>query len=193
LNELSAQKITELLNQVAQGDDEAATRLYRHYHGRVYAYVRHQIADEGDAEEIVHNVFLSLFRRPQGYRGDALFSTWLFAVAKNELGDLLRKQGGGPAVRVLDDDIAQSSSVTEWDFVARFEDCERSRALQNCLDALPREQKEVIFLVFYEGLGLHAVAQRQKCPAGDVKSRLFHARRRLLDCMSRMLRGVGHD
>lgn len=182
-----------LLNQIGAGDDKAATRLYRHYHGYLYAFVRHQITNDNDAEEIAHDVFLSVFRKPEGFRGDAKFSTWLCAIAKNKVIDLLRKRGRSHAIQAMDDDLAQNLPDPNWDFIAEFEETEKDLALQHCRDALPHEQKEAIFLVFYEGLGLDAVAQRQNCPAGTVKSRLFHARRRLRDCMSHWLHGGRHD
>jgi len=193
MTDLPAKTITELLNQVRLGDDKAATRLYRHYHGFLYAFARHQIANDSDAEEIVHDVFLAVFKKPQGFGGNAKFSTWLCAIAKNKVVDLLRKQGRAPQAQPMDDERLLELVDPNWDFVAQFEETEKDLALQHCRDALPIEQKEAIFLVFYEVLGVEAVAQRQGCPTGTVKSRLFHARKRLRDCLSHWLNGGRHD
>jgi RNA polymerase sigma-70 factor (ECF subfamily) len=191
--DLTPTTIADLLNQVGTGDDKAATRLYRHYHDYLYCFVRHQIASDSDAEEIVHDVFLSVFKKPQGFRGDSKFSTWLCAIAKNKVVDVLRKQGRAPAVQMMNDEILQTIADPNWDFTVELEEAQQDLAVQRCRDALPTEQREAIFLVFFEGLGVDAVAQRQNCPAGTVKSRLFNARKRLRDCLSRCLHGGRHD
>lgn len=67
MTDLPPKTIIGLLNQIGHGDDQAATRLYRHYHGYLYAFVRHQITSDNDAEEIAHDVFLSVFRKSANY------------------------------------------------------------------------------------------------------------------------------
>jgi RNA polymerase sigma-70 factor (ECF subfamily) len=191
--DLPTTTIAELLNQLGTGSEQAATRLYRHYHGYLHAFVRHQIASESDAEEIVHDVFLSVFKKPQGFQADAKFSTWLCAIARNKVIDLLRKQGRALPMHTMDEEMVQAITDPDWDFTLGLENNQKKIAIERCREALPAEQKEAIFLVFYEGLGVEAAAQRQNCPTGTVKSRLFNARKRLRDCLLRCLQGGHHD
>lgn len=189
MTDLPDTTLEELLNQIAQGDDKAVVRLYRHYHGFLYAFIRHQLHSDADAEEVTHDVLLAVCKKPQAFARQSKFSTWLCGIAKFKVIDLRRKQNGGVPIDDIDDEVIQAQVDPNWDFVAQLEAAEDEEALRLCRDALPEEQKEAIFWAFYQDEGLEAVAARQNCPVGTVKSRLFNARKRLRDCMSRWLKG----
>lgn len=192
MTDLPAATLAQLLNQIGIGDDKAVMTLYRHYHGFLYAFIRHRLSNEADAEEVTQDVLLAVCQKPQAFRGQSKFSTWLCGIAKFKIVDLRRKQGLGLPIAEVDDEVVQEQADPNWNFVERLEAEEDEEALRHCRDALPDEQKEAIFWVFYQGEGLDAVAARQECPVGTVKSRLFNARKRLHDCMSRWLEGGRH-
>lgn len=192
MTDLPEATLAQLLNQIGLGDDKAVIRFYRHYHGFLYAFIRHRLSNEADAEEVTQDVLLAVCQKPQAFRGQSKFSTWLCGIAKFKIVDLRRKQGHGLPIAEVDDEFVQEQADPNWNFVERLEAEEDEEALRHCRDALPDEQKEAIFWVFYQGEGLDAVAARQECPVGTVKSRLFNARKRLHDCMSRWLEGGRH-
>lgn len=187
MTDLPAATVAELLREIGEGDDKAVIRLYRHYHDFLFAFIRHRLSNDADAEEVTQDVLMAVCKKPQAFRGQAKFSTWLCGIAKFKIIDLHRKQGDLPVLTDPDDDAVQDQPDPNWDFVAQLEAEEDEEALRLCRDALPEEQKEAIFWVFYQGEGLEDVAQRQSCPVGTVKSRLFNARRRLHDCMTRWM------
>jgi len=94
MTDLPFQTISEILNQIGQGDDKAAMRLFRHYHGFLYAHIRHRLADDAAAEEVIHDVFLTVFQKPQAFGGQSDFSIWLLAVAKFKVAEWWRKKKG---------------------------------------------------------------------------------------------------
>lgn len=192
MNDLPVATIAELLNEIGKGDEKAVIRLYRHYHGFLFAFIRHQLSNDADAEEVTQDVLMVVCKTPQAFRAQARFSTWLCGIAKFKIVDLRRKQGCGLPIADVDDDVVQEQADPNWNFVEQLEAEEEEDALRHCRDALPDEQKEAIFWVFYQGEGLAAVAVRQACPVGTVKSRLFNARRRLHDCMTRWMQGGYH-
>lgn len=189
MKDLPNQTIVELLNQIDQGDDKAATRVYRHYHGFLYAYIRHRLADDAAAEEVAHDVFLSVFQKPQGFGEQSKFSTWICGIAKFKVADWWRKQKITVPLDDVGDEFIETEPDPNWDFVARLEAAQDAEALRQCIDKLPADQREAVFWAFYQDAGLEDVAKHQNCPVGTVKSRLFSARKRLRDCVSRWIEG----
>lgn len=191
--DLPIQTLDELLNQIGQRNDQAVTRLYRHYHGFLYAYIRHRLADDAAADEVTQDVFLSVFQKPQAFGGESKFSTWLCAIAKFKTADWWRKQKRELLVDDVADEVMEAEPDPNWDFVARLESAQDAQALRYCIDRLPVDQREAVFWVYYEDAALEQVAQQQDCPVGTVKSRLSNARKRLRDCVSRWIEGGRHD
>lgn len=187
MQDLSAEKLTGLLNRIGDGDDQAFTELYRHYHGFVYAYLRHRLADEDAAEEVVHDVFMAVCRRPQSFAGGSKFSTWLCGIANNKAADWGRKRNRNVPVAEVEDEFLQAIPDPDADFVARLENAQSDRAVRDCIDALPDAHREAVFWAYYEEADMETIATHQNCPVGTVKSRLSNARKKLIDCLSRWL------
>ena len=67
-----------------------------------------------------------------------------------------------------------------------IEAADQRRMLADCMDKLPHDQRECLYLVLLEGLSLGEVAQIQSCPENTVKTRLFHARQKMKNCLGRL-------
>jgi RNA polymerase sigma-70 factor (ECF subfamily) len=193
MREQSEQIISDLLNRIAQGDDKAATALYRHYHGFVYAYLRYRMSDEQAAEEAANDVFLAVCRNPMAYQGNAKFSTWLCAIAKNKAADRLRKHGRSVPLVEDSNELLAGIPDPEPDVIDRMGEAQNAEIVRRCIEALPEKHREAVFLAYYEEAGMLEIARRTKCPEGTVKSRLSHARAKLLDCVSGWLGGGRND
>jgi RNA polymerase sigma-70 factor (ECF subfamily) len=70
---------------------------------------------------------------------------------------------------------------------------QRSDGVRHCVDKLGTDHRECVHLVFYEGMALAEVARIQQIPEGTVKTRLFHARQKLKQCLQRMLAREGEE
>lgn len=189
MQDLSNVEVIALLNQSASGNDKAATELYQHYFPTLYAYVRHQLADSQAAEDVTQEVFVAVFYKPQSFAGKAQFLTWLCGMAKNKCADWWRKNRSQMMRNPLIETNQDEPIDPNWDLVANLEAKQDSEAMRTCVDKLPPEHREAIFWVYFQEQGLDAVAKQLGCPVGTVKSRLFNARKKLLDCMSRWLSG----
>lgn len=189
MTDLPPDELADLLNRIGKGDDKAVTRLYRHYHGFVYAYLRHRMADEEAAEEAAHDVFMAVCRRPQSFGGNSKFSTWLCGIANNKAADWGRKRSRNVPVAEIEDEVLQAIADPDADFVARLEGAQSDRAVRDCIDALPDAHREAVFWAYYEEADMETIAEHQGCPVGTVKSRLSNARKKLMDCLSRWMGG----
>ena len=192
MKDLPAQELADLLNRIGEGDDKAFTRLYRHYHGFIYAYLRHRMADEHAAEEVAHDVFVAVFKRPLSFGGTSKFSTWLCGIANNKAVDWGRHDRRTVQVAEIKDDALAAIADPQADFVARLEEIQGEEAVRDCVDALPDAHREAVFFAYYQDEDMAAIAQRQSCPVGTVKSRLSNARKKLVDCLSRWMGEPDH-
>lgn len=189
MNDLPIDDISRLLNQIVRRSDKAAKQLYEHYFGFVYAFVRHQLPVDQAAEDVTQDVFVSVFLKPQSFSGNSKFSTWLCGIAKNKCVDWWRKNRDSVSNENDDEQQLDDQLDPNWDFVADLQIKQDHEALRHCVDKLPAEQREAVFWTYFQDEGVDVVAKQLECPAGTVKSRLFNARKRLHDCMSRWLAG----
>lgn len=190
MKNLPRHEVRMLLNEIARGDDTAAARLYAAYQPGVFGYVRSQIWDDLQAvEEIVSDTLLVAFTRTDAYTGLSEFSTWLCGIARNKVADWRRRSGRRGEVIVDDPDAVDGAAAPGWGVLELVEERERGEVLAECIDRLPDSQREALYWSAVEECGLEEVAARSGVPEGTVKSRLFHARRRVRECLERAFGG----
>ena len=183
-------EVLRLLGRIEHADEAAFKELYRAFSRRLYAYVLRQLGDPAQAEEIVADTLYEVWRRPSVFRGDAQFSTWLIGIARNKV--LMAFRSRKPDAK--HEDIADVAEVIPSEEPGAFEilaQQQRHEGVRHCMDKLSDEHRECIHLVFYEGLGLAEVAEVQACPENTVKTRLFHARQKLKNCLKLLLQREG--
>ncbi len=167
----SDQQLTELklLGLVADRDREALTRLYELYHERLFKFVFRLTQSHARTEEVVNDIMLAVWRGAGNFRGDSKPSTWIFGIAYRQTLKRLSRKQIKISSRIDVEQISDSSVHT-----AEQEDWVRCG-----LDALPTAQRLAVELVFYLGLSYEEVAAVTECPVNTVKTRMFHARRKL--------------
>lgn len=183
-------EVFRLLARIGGGDEAAFRQLYKAYSRKLYAYGLRQLGDPGKAEEIVSDTLYEVWKHPDRFRGESQFSTWLIGVARNKILMAWRagRRSGGH------EDIDELAETIEGDIDGGFEMLarkQRESGVRHCMERLGDEQRECIHLVFYEGLSLGEIAAVQQCPEGTVKTRLFHARQKLRNCLRLLLESEG--
>ena len=183
-------EVLRLLGRIERADEAAFRELYRAFSRRLYAYVLRQLGDPAQAEEIVADTLYEVWRQPAKFRGDSQFSTWLIGIARNKV--LMAFRSRKPDA--IHDDIADVAEIVAADDPSAFEilaQQQRHEGVRHCMDKLSNEHRECVHLVFYEGMSLGEVATIQACPEGTVKTRLFHARQKLKNCLQLLLQREG--
>ncbi|MBE7417051.1 MAG: sigma-70 family RNA polymerase sigma factor [Ideonella sp.] len=182
--------VLRLLGRIEQRDEGAFRELYCAFSRKLYAYVLRQLSDDAQAEEIVSDTLYEVWKAPAKFRGDSQFSTWLIGIARNKV--LMHWRGRKPDAD--HDDVADIADELASDAPGAFElmaQSQRSEGVRHCVDKLGADHRECVHLVFFEGMGLAEVARIQQIPEGTVKTRLFHARQKLKQCLQRMLAREG--
>jgi RNA polymerase sigma-70 factor, ECF subfamily len=183
-------RVFQLLQRIARKDEAAFRELYGAFSRKVYAYVLNQIRDPAQAEEIVADTLYDIWRQPDRFRGDAQFSTWVIGIARNKVLMAFRSRKPDST----HEDVDEMDEQLESDEAGAFEvlaEKQRRDGVQHCMSKLAEEQRECLHLVFYEGYSLTEVAEVQSCPEGTVKTRLFHARQKLKNCLRLLLESEG--
>ena len=183
-------EVLRLLERIGQADEAAFRELYRAFSRRLYAYVLRQLGDPAQAEEIVADTLYEVWRQPAKFRGDSQFSTWLIGIARNKV--LMAFRSRKPDAKHDDlDDVAESIANDDPSAFEILAQRQRHEGVRHCMEKLSAEHRECVHLVFYEGMGLAEVASLQACPENTVKTRLFHARQKLKNCLKLLLQREG--
>jgi RNA polymerase sigma-70 factor (ECF subfamily) len=160
--------------RVAHGDRLAFVQLYDRYARRVYVFAAH-VLGAVRAEDVVQDVFLSLWRSARRYDSRrSSFATWFMAVARHRVLDELRRSSVERRVVAIQPveellSLAPDTSPEVADVVSRHE---RDDALLDALAVLPSEQRRAIVLAYFGGLTHVEIAATLGEPLGTVKKRL---------------------
>ena len=164
-----------LVERIAAGDRVAMQRLYARYHVRVYRFVLRIVNDAATAEDITSDAFLETWKHAGRFEGRSQVSTWLLSIARYRALALLRRRTNDP----LDDEIASTIPESADGPEAILEKQSESAVLRQCLTQLSPAHREVIDLVYYHGKSIVEVAEIIGAPQNTVKTRMFHARKRI--------------
>ncbi len=164
----------------ASGDIPAFERLVRHMQGPVWRYVVHLVGDPGLAEDISQEVFLRTHRKLDTLHDPERFVPWLLATARNAAYDAGRSRKRRPVELVGDREFG---SADKGDPHVGIE-------VRDALDRIDESLREALVLVAVIGLTYQEAAEITGVPEGTVKSRVFRARRLLIETMKTGVDGV---
>jgi RNA polymerase sigma-70 factor (ECF subfamily) len=167
---------SELVVRLTLGDRTAVAEAYDAHHGAVRAFAKRLVGEVAAAEDLVHEVFVSLPQAIKNYRGDASLRTFLISVAVNHARHHVRAAARRRyAMERYEREPGRGGTDPEQTAGQR----ELARALERCLDALPLEQRVAFVLCEVEERSSSEVAEIVGAPEGTVRTRLFHAKRKL--------------
>jgi RNA polymerase sigma-70 factor (ECF subfamily) len=170
-----------LLKQIIRREEQAMASFYKAFERNVYAFALRRLGNQGEAEEVAVETMHEVWKNAGRFRGDSQVRTWVLGIARHKLLDKLRARS--QAYEELDE-TTPSEDLSGFDLLARRQ---RAQNVLKCLSHLPDEQRDCMHLVFYEELSLAEIAKIQNCPENTVKTRLFHARRKIKQCLEGVL------
>lgn len=171
----------DLLRRIGSADEEAFRELFRRYSPNALALARRVVRQPFIAEEIVQEAFLAAWRNAEGYReGRGSVRSWLMTMVHHRAVDAVRRE---ESQRRRAEDAQASDVLAVEDpadaVVAQLGLPEERRAVRAALADLPAEQRQVIELMYFDGLSQSKVSERLRLPLGTVKSRTLLGMRRL--------------
>jgi RNA polymerase sigma factor (sigma-70 family) len=171
----------ELVQRLRQADGAALSQLYQRFGRPCYSLARRICADEGLAEDVVQEVFLTLWRDPTRFdpsRGG--FATWLLTLIHHKAVDAVRRESTIRRRMVAAPEAGEDWSPTP---VPGADQAAMARVaagqVREALHRLPYEQRQVLALAYFGGHTQREIAVLTGVPLGTVKSRMFTAVQRL--------------
>ncbi|MBJ6979546.1 RNA polymerase sigma factor [Luteimonas sp. MC1895] len=163
-----------LMRAWAQGDAGAFETLYLRHRERLHRFLLRQLRDPGLADEVFQDTWQRVVSAGADWRPDAAFATWLYRIARNRVTDHWRARQHRPPAP--DDADARTARLEDGDTPERRLDAwQRRRGLQQALDALPADQREVVLMRLEQELTLEQIGDITGVGRETVKSRLRYA------------------
>lgn len=172
---MSAPSDEALLARIGGGDQAALKALYARHSVKVFRFVARMLRDDARAEDIVSETFIDVWKTAARFEGRSAVGTWLLTIARNKAVSAMRRNRD----QELDEEAAGEIADERDDPETQMQKQGKSALLRRCIERLSAEHREVIDLVYYHDKSVEEVAAIVGIPEGTVKTRMFHARKRL--------------
>ena len=157
------------MEKVQSGNLTLLELLVRRYEKPLFAYAARVLDDRPAAEDAFQETFLRVFQKRHTYRIGHPFRPWIYRICLNTCRDWLRKQKRRSEEELVDQEAASNEAAV------------RIRAAVN---ALPEKMRDVFLLAHFHGFNYQEIGRILDVPEGTVKSRMFHATKRLQEELS---------
>ena len=172
MSALELQSELELIDRARQGSVDAFEQLVLHYQDRLYRFLLVRARSRADAEDVLQDTFVAVFKYLPSYRPKYRFSTWLFTIAVRQLG----RQRQSPGTSDSLDSLACEHAGPEQIGIQTEQQRSTWQTARSCLgDA----QFTALWLFYVEDMPLAEIGKIMKRPVSWVKVNLMRARRRL--------------
>ncbi len=148
--------------------------LYERYYAAVHQFICSRSIEPSSANDVLHDTMLDVWRNAGRFAGRSSVKTWIFSIAKNKIIDRYRK---AKRTEPYDEDWdAIDEAPDPFHVVAKSEDI---AIVQDAIKELSAEHRAAIYLAFVEELPYAEIAEIEGVAVGTIKTRIFHAKRRL--------------
>jgi RNA polymerase sigma factor (sigma-70 family) len=164
----------ELILRICEADTLAFEALYKRYYPRIFRFVFRVTRHLDQIEEIINDVMYVVWQKASSFQPETRASTWIFGIAyKKSLksmserlqGEHLELEDAVDLIPGVQDSGMQNLELEDWISVA--------------FSKLSEDQRAVLELTYHQGLHYSEIAQIMDCPENTVKTRMFHARKKM--------------
>jgi RNA polymerase sigma-70 factor (ECF subfamily) len=180
---------TELITRAQQGDEFAFEALYRRFARTVYTVAHHMLGNHHDADEVLQETFIRIFKNLSRLRSPQAFTAWVYQITVNLCMDYRKTRSrsrweplegyarGGDEDRHSHFELATAKWVRNPEQV--LENKELLMHITAAIEALPEQQKAVVLLHEVEGVSKKMISEILDCSLVTVRTNLHHARKKL--------------
>jgi RNA polymerase sigma-70 factor (ECF subfamily) len=170
----------QVIRRFLKGDEQAFTELVRQWESKIFNLAWRYLGNREDAQDVVQETFLSVFKSAKNLRDPGSFPTWLYRITLNHCRSRWRRKSPDLSL----DDPLQCREDGEKELTRSMaagadpgDALETRDLIRKALMGLSEEHRTAIILKEYLGLNLEEVAQVMDCPLSTAKSRLYHGLR----------------
>lgn len=168
-----------IITQIKNGNEEAFAELIEQYKLPIYKTAKSILKDEDDICDAIQDTALSIYKNIKNLKNEKYFKTWVIRITINKCYDIIAK-------RKLND---EKISKVQSQFVEMHTSFDNNiivkTDLEKTLDLLEEDLKTITILYYYNDLSISEISDILNIPKGTVKSRVFRAREKLYDVLSK--------
>ncbi len=169
-----------LLARIAAQDADAMRTLFVRHKARVFRFLLRILGDAAAAEDLVNEVFIEVWRHAGRFEARSQASTWILAIARYKAVSALRRRTFDP----LDDDAFESVEDPAADPEFAAQKNQRGAILRDCIAQLPAAHRQILDLIYYREQSISEAARIVGVAQNTVKTRAYHARKRVAQLMA---------
>ena len=164
------------LRAIARGDRAVFAALFKDYLPRFVPYATGLLAgDKEAAEDVVHDAFMAIWQQAGHFSGKGSAEGWMRRIVRNKAIDWCRKQREVPMTMELQTQHAEQAG--DLNPLEAAVQSDAAKHLRDALTILSVDQREAIWLCYFEERSVAEISEFTQCPENTVKTRLFHARK----------------
>lgn len=171
----------EILSLIAEkkNKERGFTLLMEKYRERIYWHIRRTVVSKEDAEDVLQETFINVFRYVEGFKGGSTLYTWLYRIATNECSRLFRDRklittSYDNSGEVLIGKLKEEVEIGSDEILVKF---------QEAILLLPQKQRVVFNLRYYDELSCEEIAQITDTTVGALKTNYHYASEKIKEYM----------
>jgi len=168
---MTDKEIIELYKQKGQ-EEKAFTELLQLYQERLYWHVRRMVGSHDDADDVLQNTFMKIWKALPKFRADSGLYTWIYRIASNEALSFLNQRKRRLSFRIDDPD---QLAVNRLEGDEYFDGDAVQTKLYAAIDNLPTKQKMVFQMKYFEEMKYQEISEIMDTSVGALKASYHHA------------------
>ncbi len=166
--------IEQLKNPVSQ--EKAFRELISLYKERLYWHIRKIIISHDDADDVLQNTFIKVFKNINNFKGDSKLYSWMYRIATNESINFLNKKA---KINKIDNPTLQLQMVENLQADVYFDGDEIQIKLQKAIAKLPEKQKLIFNMKYFDNMKYNDISEILDTSVGALKASYHHARKKI--------------
>ncbi|MCP9750520.1 RNA polymerase sigma factor [Ferruginibacter sp. HRS2-29] len=158
--------------------ERAYTAIIKKYQEKLYWHIRRMVVDHEDANDVLQNMFIKVWKNLDNFREDSQLYTWMYRIATNESLTFLEQQKKRSAISISDDDSYMSNKLVAD---KHFDGKKLEWKLQMAIQRLPEKQKIVFNLRYFDEMPYEEMSRVLETSEGALKASYHHAVKKIED------------
>lgn len=168
-----------IITQIKNGDEQAFAELIEQYKLLIYKTAKSILKDEDDVCDAIQDTALSIYKNIPNLKNEEYFKTWVIRITINKCYDILKKHKlNNEKMLKAQEDVSELHTNFDNNVILQTD-------LQRTLELLEEDLKIVTVLYYYNDLSISEISDILNIPKGTVKSRVFRAREKLYEILSK--------
>lgn len=168
-----------IITQIKKGDQQAFAELIEQYKLPIYKTAKSILKDEDDVCDAIQDTALSIYKNIPNLKNEEYFKTWVIRITINKCYDILKKHKlNNEKMLKAQEDVSELHTNFDNNVILQTD-------LQTTLELLEEDLKIVTVLYYYNDLSISEISDILNIPKGTVKSRVFRAREKLYEILSK--------